>query len=53
MQMLGITVHIERMVKVASVRCYGRVLRREEGNILKEALDFKVIGRRKTLSIKA
>ena len=47
MQMLGITVSIEIRVRAAAVRWYGHTLRREEDNILKEALNFKVIGRRK------
>ena len=33
MQMLGITVPIERMVIVAAVRRKGHILQREEGNI--------------------
>ena len=47
MQMFGITVLIERMVRAAAVRWYGQVLRREKDNILKEASTFEVIGRRK------
>ena len=35
------------MVRAAAVRWYGLVLRREENNILKEALNFEVTERRK------
>ena len=47
MQTLGITVPIKRMVRAAVVRWYRHVLRREEGNILKEALNFEITGRKK------
>ena len=40
--MLGITVPIERMVRGAAVRWCELVLRREERNILKEAVNFEV-----------
>ena len=30
-----------------SVRWYGHVLRREDGNVLRRALDFEVVGQRK------
>ena len=52
MQIMNITVPIERMVR-SCVRWYGLVLRREEGNILKEALSFEVIGREKEGNLKA
>ena len=42
-QMLGVTVPIERIVTTATLRWYGHVLHREESNILKEALSFKMI----------
>ena len=45
--MLTITVSVKRMVTARAVRWYGHVLRREEGNILKETLNFKTIGRGK------
>ena len=45
--MLGITVPIERMLRVAALKCYGQVLQREEGNTLKEVMNFEVTGRRK------
>ena len=44
---MDVAVSIERMVKASPVRWYGPFLRREEGNILKEALHFEVTGRRK------
>ena len=47
MQMMGVTLPIERMVKVAAVGRYGHDLRREEGNILKKALNFEATGRKK------
>ena len=47
MPMLGVTVPVERMVRAAAIRWYGHVLRRDEGDILKEALNFEVIGKRK------
>ena len=47
MQMLGITAPNQIMARAAAVRCYGHVLQREEGNILKETLNFEVTGRRK------
>ena len=46
MQMLGIAVAIARMVKEAAVRWYGRILWRNEENILKEALNAEVTRRR-------
>ena len=42
MQMLSITVPIERLVRAAAVGWYGYVLRKEESNILKEALNFEL-----------
>ena len=42
MQMLGITVAIERMTRAAAVRWYGHVLEREKGNILKETWNFGI-----------
>ena len=46
--MFGISVPIERMVRPAAVRWYGHVLQRDENNILKEALNYGVTGRRKS-----
>ena len=36
---------IEEMVRVAAVTWYGQILRKEESNILKGALNFEVTGR--------
>ena len=47
MLMLGVTVPIERMVRVAIVRWNRHVLQREKGNVLKEAVNFEATGRRK------
>ena len=41
MQMLGVTIPIEK--RAADVIWYGHVLRRNEGYILKEALNFELI----------
>ena len=46
MEMLGLNA-IEKVAKANGVRWYGHVLRREEGNILKKALDFEIDGHRK------
>ena len=46
MEMLGLE-DIEVVARASAVRWYGHVLRREEGNILRNALDFEVVGRRK------
>ena len=45
--MLGMTVPIERMIRVTAVRWYGSILLRKEGNILKKALNYEVTGKRK------
>ena len=55
MQMLGVSVPTERVVRAAAVRWYGHVLqKKEDNNVLKETLNFKVIGigRRKKRKIK-
>ena len=51
LQMLGITVPVERMVRASAVRWYGRTLQR--GYILKVALNLEVTGRRKNERPKA
>ena len=38
---------IDQLAKANSVRWYGHVLRREDGQVLRRALDFKVEGQRK------
>ena len=47
LQMLGLGAAAEQLAKANSVRWYGHVLRREEGNVLRRALDLEVDGRRK------
>ena len=47
MQMLDITVLIERMIRAAALSWYRHVLQRQEGNILKEVLNFEVTGKKK------
>ena len=42
MCMLGFNEIIDQLVIANSVRWYGHVLRREDGHILKRALDFEV-----------
>ena len=44
---LGLNESVEMMAKASAIRWYEHVLRREEGNILGEAFDFKVNGPRK------
>ena len=36
-----------QMAKVNGVRWYGHVLRRNDGHVLRKALDFEVKGKRK------
>ena len=38
---------IDQLIKVYSVCWYGHVLRREDGHVLRRALDFEVEGQRK------
>ena len=40
--MLGLNKTIDQLAKSNSVCCYGHVLRREDGNVLRRALDFEV-----------
>ena len=47
MEMLGLKETVIQMAKVNGVRCYGHVLRRDNGHVLKKALEFKVKGKRK------
>ena len=47
MDMLGLHETVDRMARASGVRWYGHVLRREDGNILKDALTFEVSGQRK------
>ena len=47
MEMLGLKVTAIQMGKANGVRWYGPVLRRDDGNILRKALEFEVRGKRK------
>ena len=47
MEMLGLEGRVEQLAKANGVRWYGHVLRREEDHVLRKALEFEVIGRRK------
>ena len=47
MEMLGLEESVVQMAKANAVRWYGHVLRREDGHVLRRALDFEVKGRRK------
>ena len=44
-----LNVFIERIVKAAAVKWDGHVLQREEGDILKEALNFEATGKKKEI----
>ena len=47
MLMLGLNETIDQLAMVNSVRWYGHVLRREDGHVLRRALQFEVEGQRK------
>ena len=47
MFMLGLKETIDQLAMSNSVRWYGYVLRREDGHVLRRALDFEVEGQRK------
>ena len=51
--MLGLNETIDQLAMVNSVCWYGHVLRREDGRILKTALDFEVEGQRKKGRLKS
>ena len=46
MLMLGLNENIDQLDMANSVRWYGHVLRREDGHVLRRALDFEVEGQR-------
>ena len=46
MDMLGLNETLEKMAIASGVRWFGHVLRRDEGDVLREALQFEVDGRR-------
>ena len=46
MDMLGLKKTIDRLTTVNGVRWYGYVLRRDDGSVLRVALDLEVSGKR-------
>ena len=50
--MLGLNETIHQLAMADSVRWYGHVLRREDGHVLRRALDFKVEGKKKKGKLK-
>ena len=47
MEMLGLKETVVQMAKANGVRWYGHVLRRDDGHVLRRALEFEVNGKRK------
>ena len=47
MEMFGLKETVARMAKVNEARWYGHVLRRDDGHVLRKALEFEVKGKRK------
>ena len=47
MEMLGLKETVVQMVKANGVRRYGHVLRRNDGHVLRKALEFEMKGKRK------
>ena len=47
MEMLGLKETAVQMAKVNGLRWYGHVLRRDDGHVLRKALEFEVRGKRK------
>ena len=47
MEMLGLKETVVQIAKVNGVRWYGHVLRRDDGHVLRKALEFEVKGKRK------
>ena len=47
MDMLGLSQTIDKMAKASKVRWLGQVLRKEDGDVVKNTLEFNVEGRRK------
>ena len=47
MEMLGLKETVVQMAKANGVRWYGHVLRRDDGHVLRKALEFEVKGKRK------
>ena len=47
MLMLGLNETVDRLAMACSVRWHGHVLKREDGHVLRRALDFNFEGQRK------
>ena len=47
MEMLGLKETVVQMAKANGVRWYGHMLRRDDGQVLRKALEFEVKGKRK------
>ena len=47
MEMLGLKETMVQMTKVNGVRWYGHVLRRDDGHVLRKALELEVKGKRR------
>ena len=52
MFMLGLKETIYQLIMASSVNCYGHLLRREDGHVLRRALDFEVEAQRKKWRVK-
>ena len=46
MSLLGLKDTLDGLARAGGVRWYGHVLRRDNGDVLRRALDFEVAGRR-------
>ena len=46
MEMLGLKETVVQMAKTNGVRRYGHVLRRDDGHVLRKALEFETKGKR-------
>ena len=46
MSLLGLKDTLDGLARVSGVRWYGHVLRRDNGDVLRRALDFEVVERR-------
>ena len=47
MEILGLKETVVKMAKANGMRWYGHVLRRDDGHVLRKALEFEVKGKRK------
>ena len=47
MEMLGLKETVVQMAKANGVRLYGYMLKRDDGHVLRKALEFEVKGKRK------